>query len=239
MIDTALGGMRTRFLNKGKNPTLLVLASSKRSEKSFLETHMKKKLETEGENTLIVDEPVWNIRPPSEYSGEKFKVALGNKFLSSEIIKDESLVQNFIDKGYKILDVPVEYKAAFLEDIDRALCDYAGRSSSEIMKYISGSRLSTVRLQSIENPFVKDVIEVGNAPDDKVQYYDYFDLSKIPDWLRAKPLYIHLDMSKTGDKTGLGGTFILGKRASSEEQQQKELFYRVGFIVSIQAPKGH
>ena len=28
MIDTAIGGMRTRFLRKGHNPTLLILASS-------------------------------------------------------------------------------------------------------------------------------------------------------------------------------------------------------------------
>ena len=33
MMDTAIAGMKTRFINKGKNPTLLVLASSKRSEK--------------------------------------------------------------------------------------------------------------------------------------------------------------------------------------------------------------
>ncbi len=41
MIDTALGGMITRFTYKGKRPTLLCLASSKRSEKSFLEEHIK------------------------------------------------------------------------------------------------------------------------------------------------------------------------------------------------------
>ena len=58
MIDTALGGMKTRFTNRGKNPTLMVLASSKRSEKSFLEEHMKQKMVTDHENTLIVDEPV-------------------------------------------------------------------------------------------------------------------------------------------------------------------------------------
>ena len=48
MIDTAIGGMKTRFIYQGKNPTLLLLASSKRSEKSFLEEHMKKKLKSGG-----------------------------------------------------------------------------------------------------------------------------------------------------------------------------------------------
>ena len=110
MIDTAIGGSKTRFTNRGQNPSLTVLASSKRSEKSFLETHMKKKLKTDGENTYIVDEPVWNVRPPTEYSGRRFKVALGNKFLASEVISDESLIPDLKNRGYKILDVPAEKK---------------------------------------------------------------------------------------------------------------------------------
>jgi hypothetical protein len=51
------------------------LASSKRSEQSFLEVHTKRKLETEGDNLLLVDEPVWNIRPKTDYSGKTFYVA--------------------------------------------------------------------------------------------------------------------------------------------------------------------
>jgi hypothetical protein len=49
-----------------------------------------------------------------------------------------------------------------------------------------------------------------------VQYSDFFDLSRVPENLKSKPLYIHLDMSLSGDKTGIAGTFIIGKRASLE-----------------------
>ena len=41
------------------------------------------------------------------------------------------------------------------------------------------------------------------AGDDK--YYDFFDLNKVPYELKNKPLFIHLDMSLTGDKTGIAG----------------------------------
>lgn len=240
MIDTAIGGSKTRFTNRGQNPSLTVLASSKRSEKSFLETHMKKKLKTDGENTYIVDEPVWNVRPPTEYSGRRFKVALGNKFLASEVVSDESLIPDLKNRGYQILDVPVEYKANFLEDIDRALCDYAGISSSEITKYISGSRFLAVKHKDIYNPFVKDLIEVGNGPDDTAQYYDYFDIQKIPTNIRTKPLFIHLDMSISGDNTGIGGVFILGKKPGlSASVGAKELYYQVGFYIAVKAPKGY
>ena len=239
MIDTALGGMKTRFTNRGKNPSLMILASSKRSEKSFLETHMKQKLKSEGENTLIVDEPVWNVRPPSEYSGKRFKIALGNKFLVSEVIPEGSDVNVYINKGYQIVDVPVEYKANFTDDIERALCDYAGISSSDITKYISGPRLLQAKHKEIVNPFVKDIITVGNDPNDTTQYSDFFDLTRIPSKLRYKPLYIHFDMSITGDRTGIGGTFIVGKKPGlSQDVNSKELYFQVAFYVAVQAPKG-
>lgn len=239
MIDTAIGGSKTRFTNRGKNPSLTILASSKRSEKSFLETHMKKKLQTDGDNTYIVDEPVWNVRPPSEYSGKRFKVALGNKFLTSEVIKAEDDITLLKNKGYKILDVPVEYKANFLEDIDRALCDYAGISSSEITKYISGARFLAAKYTDVINPFIQDLIEVGNNPEDTSQYYDYFDINRIPSNIKNKPLYIHLDMSISGDNTGIGGVFIVGKRPSIQaESNSRELYYQVAFYVAVKAPKG-
>jgi len=240
MIDTAIGGMKTRFLVHGHNPTLLALASSKRSDKSFLEEHMKKKLSDEDASALIVDEPVWNVRPPSTYCGKKFKVALGNKFLASEIIPDGADVENYINKGYKILDVPIEFKTDFKDDIDRALCDFAGVSSSSLTKYISGARLSEIKTKDYINAFSKDVIEVGDGKDDLVQYSDFFDMEKIDRNLMSRPLFIHLDMSISGDKTGIAGVWILGKKHSSvNESSSRELYYKLAFSVSIKAPKGH
>lgn len=238
MIDTAIGGMKTRFIHKGKNPTLLVLASSKRSEKSFLEEHMKKKLASEKENVLIVDEPVWNVKPKGTYSERTFKVALGNKFLMSRVLQDNEDTEIYWRQGYKILEIPIDFRADFLDDIDRALCDFAGISSSELSKYISGQAVNDC-LTSRENPFARDVLEIGNAPDDRMQYYNFFDKEKIPTQWRSKPLYIHLDMSISGDKTGIAGVFAIGKKPSKDpNDQSKDMYYGLGFNVSIKAPKG-
>lgn len=238
MIDTAIGGMKTRFIYKGKNPTLLILASSKRSEKSFLEEHMKRKLKSEQENVMIVDEPVWNVKPKGTYSDKTFKVALGNKFLQSAVISEGDDLNIWRDKGYKILDVPIDFKANFMDDIDRAMCDYAGISSSEISKYISGVAVREVVNQVIDNPFTKEILEVGNASDDEAQYKDFFDLTKIPQGMKSRPLFVHLDMSVSGDMTGIAGIWIKGKKTSTQENQAKDLFYSLAFSVSIKAPKG-
>lgn len=240
LIDTAIGGMKTRFTNNGKNPTVLVLASSKRSDKSFLEVHMKKKLEHDAENTLIVDEPVWKVRPSTEYSGKKFWVAQGNRFLASEVVPIGADIKPYRDKGYTLLQVPIEYIANFKEDIDRALCDYAGVSSSDLTKYIAGSRLQAVKNLNRKNPFTREIIEVGNAPGDNIQYSDFFDMSQIDPIMKYKPLFIHLDMSVSGDKTGIAGTWISGKKPPIEGQPaSKELYFKLAFSVAVKAPRGY
>lgn len=241
MLDTAMGGMKTRFTHNGNNPGLIILASSKRSDKSFLETHMRAALENEPENVIIVDEPTWNIRPAKEYSGEKFNVALGNKFLTSQVIPDSDTDLNYwIEKGYTILEVPVEYKANFLEGIDRALADYAGIASSELTKYISGERLNECKSDKIKNLFTRDIIEVGNSPTDTQQYYDFVDLTNVDSQMKRKPLYIHLDMSVSGDKTGIAGVWIKGKKPTQEgETSDNSLIYQLAFSVSVKAPKGY
>lgn len=240
MIDTAIGGMKTRFIHKGKNPTLLVLASSKRSEKSFLEEHMKKKLKTEGENVKIVDEPVWRVKPKGTYSEKTFRVAIGNKFLQSTIIPEEDTNSVWLDKGYTILPVPIDFMADFLDDIDRALCDFAGISSSDLSKYISGTRWAEIKNKDRQNLFTKEIIEVGNAPDDKQQYYDYIDINRVDEKLKYKPLFIHLDMSLSGDKTGIAGVWIIGKKPHQDGvPDSKELMFKLAFNVSIKAPKGY
>ena len=238
MIDTAIGGMKTRFLDKGKNPTLLILASSKRSEKSFLEEHMKKKLSDEDSSVLIVDEAVWDVKPPNTYKGEKFFVGVGNKFLASEILPDNFVYSEWRNKGYQIIEVPIEFKENFNDNIDRALCDFAGISSSELTKYISGPRLAQCKTTEFLNPFVKDIIEVGNALDDTNQYYDFIDLSRIPNELKSKPLFVHLDMSISGDKTGIAGVWILGKKSGISDDN-REMYYQLAFNVSVKAPKGY
>lgn len=239
MIDTAIGGMLTRFTYKGKNPTLLCLASSKRSDKSFLEEHIKTKLKSEPDNVIIVDKPVWEVKPKGTYSDKTFSLAVGNKFLVSQIIKDGEDEKDYIKKGYSIIHPPIDLKAQFVDDMDRALCDFAGISSTQLSKYISGAAVEDCINRGRKNPFVKEIIEVGNAKEDITQYSDFFDLSRVPQDMMGKPLYVHLDMSISGDMTGISGVWIKGKKPSRDlDKQEKDLFFELAFSVSIKAPKG-
>ena len=233
--------MQSRFMKGDKNPTLLILASSKRTEQSYMETFIESKKKNESKSTLVIDKPQWEIREDKN-SKEKFKVAIGNKFLASEVLPldvSEKDLSIFRDKGFTIIDVPMGYYENFIDDIDIALTDIAGISTSSSNRYISGPRLAKVRNTDIKNPFTQEIIEVGNDPEDTVQYYDFFDMEKIDRSMMEKPLYIHLDMSISGDKTGIAGVWIKGKKPPVEGQPaSKELFYQLAFHVSVKAPKG-
>ena len=242
LVSAASARMQSRFMKGDKNPTILVLASSKRTEQSYMETFIQTKKQNESKTTLVVDEPQWVIRE-DKYSDKKFKVAVGNKFLSSEVLpldcseKDEQIYR---DRGFNILEVPIGYYENFIDDIDIALTDIAGLSTTSSSRYISGPRIAAVKDDLLQNPFSSEILEIGNGPDDNNQYYDYFDISKLPQEYLYKPLYIHLDMSITGDKTGIAGTWIVGKKPPVEGQPpSKELFYQPAFVVSIKAPKGY
>lgn len=57
--------------------------------------------------------------------------------------------------------------------------------------------------------------------------------------MKSRPMFIHLDMSISGDKTGIAGVWIKGKKPHEEGiPDSKELFYKLAFSVAIKAPKG-
>lgn len=233
--------MKSRFMRGTYIPTLNIIASSKNSEQSFLEDFINSKIENESKNTLIVDEPQWVVDSRKD-SKTRFWVAVGNKFLANEVLPvdaNESLVDEYRAKGYSLIHVPIGYHENFIENLDGSLQDIAGIATASSLKYISGMKWNECVKDNISNPFIKEILEVGDAKDDKTQYYDFFDMSKISAELKSRPWYVHLDMSVSGDKTGIAGTCILKKRVSENgEDKSKSLFFRLGFSVAIKAPPG-
>lgn len=242
LVSTASARMQSRFMKGERNPTLLILASSKRTEQSYMETFIEQKKKLESKTTYVVDEPQWVIRTDKD-SKNKFKVAIGNKFLNSEVlpigITDQDL-KLYRDRGFTILDVPMGYYENFMDDIDIQLTDIAGISTSSSSRYISGPRLAQVKCSDIKNAFTKEVIQVGTQTDDTQQYSDFFDMERIDKEMLSKPLFVHFDMSISGDKTGIAGVWIKGKKPPVEGQpESKELFFQQAFSVSVKQPKGY
>ena len=245
MISQIDARMISRFGKGTYLPTMNIIASSKDSEQAFMESYIEMKRQNESRTTLIVDEPQWIVRNDKGSPDDPgaFYVAVGNKFLAHELLpvgatKEE--VDSYREKGYFMLKVPPIYREAFEDNIDLALTDNAGISTSSSTKYISGVRLNQIKTDTYKNPFTKDIIEVGNSPDDINQYSNFFDLARVNPRDMVRPLFIHLDMSLSGDKTGIAGVWITGKRPPQvgSNDPSKELEFKVAFSVSVKAPKG-
>ena len=249
MIAQIDARMRSRFLKGTFLPTLNIIISSKDTEQAFLDSYINTKKQNESKTTLIIDEPQWVVRPDKGSPDDPgaFYVAIGGKFLAHELLPvdaDEELIESMRAKGYQMLKVPPGFREAFEDNLDQALMDIAGYSTSSSTKYISGVRLNQAKVDTYKNPFTKDVIEVGDSPDDHLQYANFFDLSRVDPKDMARPLFIHLDMSTgskgNGDKTGIAGVWITGKKPTVDgEDSSREMQYKVAFSVSIKAPKGY
>lgn len=237
--------INSRFIVGGKQYGRMFLVSSKKSEHDFLESYVRKLQGTpEGEHMLVVDEPQWVVKPPDTYCGRKFKVAVGNKLLTSQIIPDSALpedIKTLENQGYQIIDVPVEMKQSFVLNINTALMNLAGISVIGTTSYFNYALFSKCYIPNAIKPFHQDILDIGLH--DNQQIIDYFIPDRIPEDLKSKPQFIHIDTSLKGDITGISNTAIVGKKKSiqysgANEVVTQERCYRHLFTVGIKAPQG-
>lgn len=238
--------MESRFMVQGKCYGMLLLVSSKATESSFLEAYIADQVK-KGYPIYVVDQPLWKVKPAA-YSGKTFKIAVGNKYIPSRV-EPAGLSSEDLDRwtdsakkaGLNVIDVPVEHRQAFDQNLDKALQDIAGISTSVVTKAFSVEKLMKCISPTLHNPFNTDVVTIGM--NDNLQLKDFFDESLIPDNVRSAPIFLHLDASVSGDRTGLSGVAIVGTKEVTtygadvdDVTESEELLYQQAFTVGIQAP---
>ena len=238
--------MESRFMVEGRNYGMMFLVSSKATESSFLEAYIADQVK-KGYPIYVVDQPLWKVKPAA-YSGKMFKVAVGNKYVPSRVIADgtpeevKARCDAAIQMGLRIIDVPVEHRQAFDQNLDKALQDVAGISTSVVTKTFSIEKILKCKHPTYTNPFRSEVVTLG--VDDTLKLQDFFDVSLVPDEIFGAPIFIHLDASVSGDRTGLSGVGIVGTKEvtqystdfEAEPVVSEELVYQQAFTVGIQAP---
>lgn len=230
--------MRSRFTKNGVLASKLFIVSSKKSEMDFIESYVQ--TIKDSPNVIISDEPQWNVKPPGTFSNKRFKVAVGNKKVKSKIISRDDDIDSLIKQGYEIMEVPLELLTDFKRDIDRALMDLAGVSCNIVSKFITYDNLSLAFCKR-RNPFSNSEISLGTKDD--LQINDFFDPTIVPEEIYTKPIFIHLDMSLTGDRTGIGAVAVMGLRedmayVEGEVIPIQEMVYAHVFSVGIKCPAG-
>lgn len=231
--------MQSRFTKNGVLDAKLFLVSSKKSEQDFIESYIE--TVKNDPSVMICDDSQWAVKPPGTFSNKRFKVAVGNKKLHSKIVMEDDNIEDLKKQGFRIIDVPLELQRYFQRDIERALMDLAGISTSLTTKFISYDSVAKCYSKLRKNPFGMNILEIGT--EDNFQISDFFHPELISEALITKPIFIHFDMSLTGDRTGISAVASVGAReelqyVNGDMSPVKELLYAHLFSVGIQCPAG-
>lgn len=114
--------MKSRFQRVGRLPGVLILASSKERPSAFIEKRVHQAREVDDPMVFVREYATWDVHPAEKFSGKFFKVVVGTERISSRILSDDpEEEQRYQDLGLQIVNVPEDYRADFVSDIDGCL----------------------------------------------------------------------------------------------------------------------
>lgn len=232
--------LSSRFLSAGRIQGRMYLISSAKSTNAVLESFIK---DNEGQPGMHVSRyKQWEVLPASKFSGEWFKLAVGNDTLESYImpldVTDEQ-VKEAEKLGYEVIDIPLEMLHRFEMDLNRTLIDTCGIAVQSSYKYIP-HRIIEPCLGDGINPFKQEIIKTGLK--DNLQIKDFFTPEVVPELLYTKKIYVHCDLSKSGDMTGISAVAVLGYKNQERFNDEgatttlKEMVFRHVFSVGLKCP---
>jgi hypothetical protein len=252
----------SRFERLGFLPGLLCVISSRTSTSGFIEAHIAKidgGLSSRTGSWIAKNDPhcfissysQWDVKPDN-YSKEKFHVFIGSSKTSSRILTEEEY-KTFPENSPSLLAVPVSARPHFENDINAALRELAGISSSPThLLFEDPVIVKNVWNMNRPNPFKEEIIPIGlktHLPisaylkEEEIFYDAGFSLTPKhhPDMLRV----IHIDLSKNKDLTGITmagvsslkeyrGRNLVGETITNAITPQ--IF--VDFSIGLKAPQG-
>lgn len=240
--DTLVARVTGTFVRHGEVFGKIYVISSKNSDSDFMENYIQQQKQAGNQHMYIFDKPQWEVWPKSKYSSDRtFKIALGGKKLKSFVVPDDITSEGLEDikkQGYKLLDVPEDNKTRFKADFDIALRDIAGISVPGTLSFITYETIEGC-LGDRKNPFYNEVLSIGVK--DTLTIEEFFHLEVIEPSIRKYPMFIHLDLSLTTDRTGISCIAITGRKDIKSEDGTSKLsmptFTHI-FTVALEAPRG-
>lgn len=217
VYDSFTRRRRGTFAKKFPQIGLIFASSSTRYKGDFTD---KLKAETEAydhTNVYIFNKKQYEVQPPENYCGETFRLLIGNDVQhDTRVLKDgeEPPVGSWIE------DVPIEYLQDFQRKPYDAMRDVLGLSSNAISPFIKtrykiyecvefGQELG------LESFLQKDHVILGEDGMPRV-IRDHYCLNP------TRPRYVHIDLSRTGDRCGIAmvrfdGMISIGREGDMNE----------------------
>lgn len=240
--DTLVARVTGTFVKHGEVFGRLYIISSKNSDSDFMEDYISAQKNAGNEHMYVFDRPQWEVWPKSKYSSdETFKLALGGKNQRSFVVPDDQMdtigLADIEKQGYKLIDVPVDNKTRFLADIDIAIRDIAGISVPGMLSFITYDQINPCISKFRTNPFHSDVLSIGTK--DNLTIEEFFHLEDVQDGYKRSPMFIHLDLSLTTDRSGISGVVVNGRKDIDVDGSKVSMpTFGHLFTVALEAPRG-
>ena len=240
--NTLAARVKGTFKHGGQVFGKIFAVSSKRSDSDFMEDYVREQLDAgAGEHMYISDAPQWEVLPKETFSTETFTIAVGGRHQKSFVVPDNQSFPEALAEleaqGYLILHPPVDMKSDFLADFNVALRDLAGIAVLGAAGYFRQEEITKCLSKDRRNPFYSDILVTG--VNDNITIESIFHADEVPNNLKRLPMYIHLDLSLTTDRTGISGCCISGRKdiVSPDGKKISEPVFSHIFSIAVEAPR--
>jgi len=188
---------KSRFLGQGTMPGILCLVSSKRYPGEFTD---KKLEEARTDPSIYVyDKRVWDVKPEGTYSGKRFKVFPGSVQRKPVVITPEIEIELSVEEKAALIEVPIEYRKEFTDDMIGSLRDIAGVSTIARHPYFQNVNAVSGcfgQRQSILN------LEATDFETSQLQFFaKRIRHPQLPRWA-------HIDLGVTSDSAGIACGYV-------------------------------
>lgn len=230
---------KSRYKTTGPNPGCLYLSSSLNYDSDFLEKRIHKvRYEMSAEDTKhihIVDYMQHEVSPDG-FSGETFKYLVGTNEVEPRILKDDAKAGVDYPSNARVMDVPIEYKAEFNHDPDKAQRDYLGIASAAINRYITKVHKISEAIELGKVNSLKPLVTNMNTIL-ATEGFPEFIFENMPKDLDTQR-FIHVDLSRSGDRCGIAMAKVKGYANIEKNGVVESLpVYTVELCVTVEPDK--
>ena len=233
----------------GVLPGMVILVSSRNAQTSFLEEHQRTVLGGSfAKHTFVSDYALWETKPKHRYTFPGFRVEVGDRHASSRILKKGEHVR----KGARTVEIPLELRKMFDEDIDQALRDTAGIATFNVSPLIRDREsVYDAAHPQMTHPFTRTEVICDIA--DNVLIEEHLKLRALARVVSSKnvprlnpkcPRFIHVDIGLTNDALGIAMGHVAGtvrnERINAEGTLSTVInpFVIMDLMLRVRAPAG-
>lgn len=222
---------KSRFMKAGLLPGILCIVSSKRYPGQFTdvkEAEARKEIKEKGfTKTFIYDKRTWEVLPKDRFSGEWFRVFIGDDSRQPRILDDGEVLPQLDDT--LVMPVPLEYKNEFESDIMDALREIGGVSTLASHPFFTNREAVAAAFGKVESIVTRDTCDFVRTKlgllVDNIKNHD-------------RQRWVHIDLALTSDKAGMAMGYVDSFKQVDRGDGHIEVMPNIimDFTLRVQAP---